>query len=56
MNFSKSINFYLALKVSETYDFLMISGRRGGGAGGEVNWFAEISLILEAKIGKDPFY
>ena len=43
----KQINFYSPWNHQKTYGFLMISGER------EVNLFAKIHLILEAKSEDD---
>ena len=43
----KQINFHSPWNHQKTYDFLMISGER------EVNLFAKIHLILEAKSEDD---
>ena len=42
------MNFYSPWNHQKTYGFLMISG------GTEVNQFAQVFLILEAKFGDDP--
>ena len=47
---SEFIKFYSRWNYQKTYGFLMILG------GIKVNWFTQICLILEVKLGGDPLF